>query len=280
MESNVEIKFNLDCKVKVYFNDELIDQVGFKDTSYYLIEEDSTITFKAGMKRATIRAYKDRNNKIEVGYSTTGQLKAEYFDSKANTPKVQKQEKVEGKVDNQQQANVAPANTNNSSNGGIVGGCLSVVFVIIMAICFWDFLPFSYMFSGPSNSPEENARLNAESLLKKDKADTINSLYAYGTNHPSVGKVTSASCTKVASDSVGRYIFDCSFKYNPQARNGMVDTTKEGSGNIYVSYLSTGDGYYSYNFGSLYYSNADGLQTMKDKSCWEKPKSSKVNCRS
>lgn len=37
MESNVEIKFNVDGETKVYFNDQLIDEIDNKDTYYYLI---------------------------------------------------------------------------------------------------------------------------------------------------------------------------------------------------------------------------------------------------
>lgn len=80
MESNVEIKFNVDGETKVYFNDQLIDEIDNKDTYYYLIEEDSTITFKNNNQEAEIQVYKDENNIVELEYDSEGQLSAEYLE--------------------------------------------------------------------------------------------------------------------------------------------------------------------------------------------------------
>lgn len=66
-------------KIKIYFNDEYLGEVIYKDSFEYQIESDGILTLKCSVRKTQIKVYKDKINKIQVQFDRfTGQLVAAY----------------------------------------------------------------------------------------------------------------------------------------------------------------------------------------------------------
>ena len=84
MENNVIIYgytawYAVKPKIEVYKDDELIGEVSYQDTFEFNVEEDCVLKFKCSVRKAEIKEYKDKINKISLEFNRfTGQLKAKY----------------------------------------------------------------------------------------------------------------------------------------------------------------------------------------------------------
>lgn len=66
-------------KVEIYRGDELVGEVSYRDTFEFRIEEDCELVFKCSIRKAKIKVYKDKTNKISLEFNRlTGSLKASY----------------------------------------------------------------------------------------------------------------------------------------------------------------------------------------------------------
>jgi len=67
-------------KIEVYIGDDLIGEVAYKDTFEFNVDEDCIIKFKCSVRKAEIKVYKDKLNKISLEFNRfTGSLKAKYI---------------------------------------------------------------------------------------------------------------------------------------------------------------------------------------------------------
>lgn len=66
-------------KIQVYCEDELIGEVAYRDTFEFRVEEDCELVFKCSIRKAKIKVYKDKLNKVSLEFNRlTGNLKASY----------------------------------------------------------------------------------------------------------------------------------------------------------------------------------------------------------
>lgn len=65
-------------KVKIYFNDDEIGQVGYNETFEGKVEEDGELLFKCNFRKATAKVYRNRVNVIHLEFDRfSGKLVAE-----------------------------------------------------------------------------------------------------------------------------------------------------------------------------------------------------------
>ena len=209
MQENVIIKFNLDYEVSIYADNNLLGKSGYQDTFKCLVENDALLTFKKGTKKAMIKVFKDKENKIAVGYSTTGQLKASYWEEKeepeVTSEKTNKEEKTENKEINNNVSNANNPNNQNSSDtmSTIIG--ILVILAIVYGVYNFGKGIFSDNDSKTSTTEKEetkedkerNARYQIAALIKE-----ADSKYIYLYNTYSIGKITSANCSHAENEYV------------------------------------------------------------------------------
>ena len=134
MKENVYIEFNIDYEVNIYADNNLIGKSGYHDVYAFSIDKDCLLTFKNGSKKAMIKAFKNKKNKIEVCYSTTGQLKANYKNEdeidKVTPKKTENKNFQELSSKSENIKNIKTnSNTNSNDNNdiGIFGGIMTLV---------------------------------------------------------------------------------------------------------------------------------------------------------
>lgn len=287
MKDNVFVSFNIDYEVNIYVDGNLIGVSGYRDTFSFPIEKDSLITFKKGAKKAIIKAFKDKENKIEVGYSTTGQLKAFYIQEKEEKieEKIQEDEiknnQEQSKAENAPSVNFNPTNNKSSDTMSAIIGIL-----VILAIVYGVYSVGKGIFSDNDKNnntnekgketpedKERNARSQIEYLIR---SSTSKGIYLY--NMYSIGKITSANCSSSENeyDNNGRYLMRCSYTYNPKNGAGSTMLDREDKGDVYALFMDNGDGTFSYKFGHAGTAYKD---KFKADYCWGKDKSLKYNCK-
>lgn len=285
MKENVIIEFNIDYEVSIYADNELIGKSGYKDTFKYLVEKDCLLTFKKGAKKAIIKVFKDKENKIEVGYSPTGQLKASYKQEKEESAVNQEKPNnlEENKTENVVASNPNVQNTQkqNSDTASTIIGIL-----VILAIIYGVYNIGSGFFnkSDSNNNTNEKGKETPEDK-ERDARTQIQALirnapdkYIYLYSTYSIGKITSADCSSSENeyDNNGRYLMRCSYKYNPKNGAGSTMLDREHKGDVYALYMDNGDGTFAYKFGHAGTAYKD---KFKSDYCWGKEKSLKFNCK-
>lgn len=118
---------------------------------------------------------------------------------------------------------------------------------------------------GNSDNPDNKALNDVRHLLQSNDSDVNRELgvYILGASG-TVQRVKSADCSIEEKDDFGRYILLCSINYSTSAATN-AGTAEHG---VYVGYLNTGEGHYSYKIGATNYSNSSGIESMKNKICW------------
>lgn len=67
-------------KIQIYCDDKLIGEVSHRDSFDFRVEDDCVLVFKCSIRKAKIKVYKDKINKISLEFNRfTGSLKAKYI---------------------------------------------------------------------------------------------------------------------------------------------------------------------------------------------------------
>lgn len=289
MKDNVSIEFNIDYEASIYADGELVGKSGYKDTFKFSVEKDCLLTFKKGRQKAMIKVFKDKENKIVVGYSTTGQLKASYMQDKNEKTEENIQEsKVEDYNENKNKMESTSSgnlNTTNNQNSDTMATIIGIL--VILAIIYGVYSVGKGIFSGNDTKDnntndkgketpevkERNARSEIEYLIRNS---TSKGIYLY--NMYSIGKITSVNCSSSENeyDNNGRYLMRCSYTYNPKNGAGSTMLDREDKGDVYALYMDNGDGTFAYRFG---HAGTACKNKFKSDYCWGKDKTLKYNCK-
>ncbi len=150
----------------------------------------------------------------------------------------------------------------------IIGGIiLFLAIVIIFAIISDD--------SGGNNSNGSSEAIrNIESNLKSNPTELSNLVFTLSNfTIKGSGKVLSANCKEVENDGNGRYLLQCSIRYNPKDKNNSTDLTKENTVTVMAVFLKNDSKTYYKKYERYSYKD-----TLKSKSCWGKDKSYGLSC--